>query len=50
MLELSSLRLRCWGESGPVEGCRVVEDSSSTTLCVPAEDFQLAVAEQHNLF
>jgi hypothetical protein len=27
-----------------------MEDSSSTTLCAPAEDFQLAVVEQHNLF
>jgi hypothetical protein len=25
-------------------------DSSDTTLCVPAEDFQLAVAEQQNWF
>jgi hypothetical protein len=49
LLEPSSLRLRCWGEGGPVEGCRVVEGSSGTILCVPAEGFQLAVAEQQNL-
>jgi hypothetical protein len=34
-----------WEEGGLVGGCRVVVDSSGTTLCVPAEDFQLAVAE-----
>jgi hypothetical protein len=45
LLELSSLRLRRWGEGGPIEGCRVAEGSSGTTLCVPIEDFQLAVAE-----
>jgi hypothetical protein len=39
-----------WEEGGLVGGCRVVVDSSSTTLCVPAEDFQLAVAAQQNLF
>jgi hypothetical protein len=50
LLELSSLQLQHWGEGGPVEGCQVVEGSSGTTLCVPAEDFQLAVAEQQNLF
>jgi hypothetical protein len=50
LLEPSSLRLRRWGEGGPVEGCRVVVDSSGTTLCVPAEDFQLAIAEQQNWF
>jgi hypothetical protein len=50
LLEPSSLRLQRWGEGGPVEGCQVVEGSSSTTLCVPADDFQLAVAEQQNLF
>jgi hypothetical protein len=49
-LENSSLRLWRWGEGGPVEGCRVVEGSSGTILCVPAEGFQLAVAEQQNLF
>jgi hypothetical protein len=27
-----------------------VVDSSGTTLCVSAEDFQLAVAAQQNLF
>jgi hypothetical protein len=37
---------RCWEEGGLVRGCWVVVDSSGTTLCVPAEDFQLAVAEQ----
>jgi hypothetical protein len=50
MLEPFSLLLRCWAEGGLVEGCRVVVDSSGTTLCVPTEDFQLAVAEQQNLF
>jgi hypothetical protein len=50
LLEPFSLRLRRWGEGGPVGGCRVVVDSSGTVLCVPAEDLQLAVAEQHNLF
>jgi hypothetical protein len=45
-----SLWLRRWGEGGPVGGCRVVVDSSGTTLCVPAEDFQLAVAEQQSMF
>jgi hypothetical protein len=49
LLEPSSLRLRCWGEGGPVEGCRVAEGSCGTTLCAPTEGFQLAVAEQ-NLF
>jgi hypothetical protein len=39
LLEPSSLRLRCWGEGGPVEGCRVVEGSSCTILCVHAEGF-----------
>jgi hypothetical protein len=48
LLEPSSLRLRRWGEGGPVEGCRVAVDNSGTTLCVPIEDFQLAVAEQQN--
>jgi hypothetical protein len=33
-----------------VGGCRVVVDSSDTTLCVPVEVFQLAVAAQQNLF
>jgi hypothetical protein len=50
LLEPFSLRLQCWGEGGPVGGCRVVVDSSDTTLYVPAEDFQLAVAEQQSLF
>jgi hypothetical protein len=50
LLEPFSLRLQCWGEGGPVGGCRVMVGSSGTTLCVPAEDFQLAVAEQQNLF
>jgi hypothetical protein len=50
LLEPSSLQLRRWGEGGPVEGCRVVEGSSGTILCVPVEGFQLAVAEQQNLF
>jgi hypothetical protein len=50
LLEPFSLRLRRWGEGGPVGGCWVVVDSSGTTLCVPAEDFQLAVAEQQTLF
>jgi hypothetical protein len=49
-LKPSSLRLRHWGEGGPVEGCRVVEGTSGTILCVPAEGFQLAVAKQQNLF
>jgi hypothetical protein len=50
LLEPSLLRLWRWGEGGLVEGCRVAVDSSNTTLCVPAEDLQLAVAEQQNLF
>jgi hypothetical protein len=50
MLKPSLLLPRHWEEGGLVGGCRVVLDSSGTTLCVPAEDFQLAVAEQHNLF
>jgi hypothetical protein len=32
LLEPSSLLLRRWGGSGPVEGCRVVEGSFGTTL------------------
>jgi hypothetical protein len=50
MLEPFLLLPRRWEEGGLVGGCRVVVDSSGTTLCVPAEDFQLAVAEQQNLF
>jgi hypothetical protein len=50
MLELFSLQPRCWEEDGPVGGYRVVVNSSGTTLCVPAEDSQLAVVEQHILF
>jgi hypothetical protein len=50
MLEPSLLLPRRWEEGGLVGGCLVVVDSSDTTLCVPAEDFQLAVAEQHSLF
>jgi hypothetical protein len=50
MLKPFLLLPRCWEEGGLVGGCRVVVDSSGTTLCVPAEDFQLAVAEQQNLF
>jgi hypothetical protein len=50
MLEPSLLLLRRWEEGGLVGGCRVVVDCSDTTLCIPAEDFQLAVAEQQNLF
>jgi hypothetical protein len=50
LLEPFLLRLRRWGEGGPVGGCRVVVDSSGTTLCVPAEDFQLTAEEQQNLF
>jgi hypothetical protein len=45
VLELSSLRLRRWGEGGLVKGCRVAKGSSGTTLCVPTEDFQLAVVD-----
>jgi hypothetical protein len=50
MLEPFLLLPRRWEEGGLVGGCRVVVDRSETTLCVPAEDFQLAVAEQQNLF
>jgi hypothetical protein len=50
MLEPFLLLPRRWEEGGLVGGCRVVVDSSGTTLCVPVEDFQLAVAVQHNLF
>jgi hypothetical protein len=50
MLEPFSLLPRCWEEGGLVGVCRVVVNSSNTTLCVPAEDFQLAVAAQQNLF
>jgi hypothetical protein len=49
MLEPFLLLLWRWEEGGLVGGCQVVVDSSSTTLCVPAEDFQLAVAEKQNL-
>jgi hypothetical protein len=50
LLESFSLQPRCWKGGGLVGGCRVVVDSSGTTLCVPAEDLQLVVAEQQNLF
>jgi hypothetical protein len=50
LLELFLLQSRHWEEGGLVGGCWVVVDSSGTTLCVPAADFQLAVAEQQNLF
>jgi hypothetical protein len=50
MIEPFSLLPRRWEEGGLVGGCQIVVDSSGTTLCVPAEDFQLAVAEQQNLF
>jgi hypothetical protein len=50
LLEPFLLLPRHWGEGGLVGGCQVVVDSFGTTLCVPAEDFQLAVAEQQNLF
>jgi hypothetical protein len=50
MLELFSFPPRRWGEGGPVGGYRVVVDNSGTILCIPAEDFQLAVTKQHNLF
>jgi hypothetical protein len=50
MLEPFLLLPQRWEEGGLVGGCRVVVDSSGTTLCVPAEDFQLAVAVQQNLF
>jgi hypothetical protein len=46
LLELFSLQPWRWEEGVLVGGCRVVVDSSGTTLCVPAEDLQLAVAEQ----
>jgi hypothetical protein len=39
MLEPFLLLPRRWEEGGLVEGCRLVVDSSGTTLCVPAEDF-----------
>jgi hypothetical protein len=42
LLELSSLRLRRWGEGGPVKGCRVAEGSSGTTLCAPANGFSVS--------
>jgi hypothetical protein len=46
MLEPSLLLPQRWEEGSLVGGCRVVVDSSGTTLCIPAEDFQLVVAEQ----
>jgi hypothetical protein len=46
LLEFFSLQPQRWEGGGLVGGCWVVVDSSGTTLCVPAEDFQLAVAEQ----
>jgi hypothetical protein len=48
MLEPFSLLPRRWEEGGLVEGCRVVVDSFGTTLCVPVEDFLVAVAKQQN--
>jgi hypothetical protein len=50
MLEPFLLLPRHWEEGGLVGGCRVVVVSSSTILCVPAEDFQSAVAAQQSLF
>jgi hypothetical protein len=50
MLEPFLLLPRRWEEGGLVGGCWVVVDSSGTTLCVPTEDFQSAVAAQQNLF
>jgi hypothetical protein len=50
MLEPFLLLPRHWEEGGLVGGCRAVVDRSGTTLCVPVEDFQLAAAEQQNLF
>jgi hypothetical protein len=46
LLEPSWLQRRRWGGGGPVEGCRVVEGNSGTTLCARTEGFQLAAAEQ----
>jgi hypothetical protein len=45
MLEPALLLPQRWEEGGLVGGCRVVVGNSGTTLCVPVEDFQLAVAE-----
>jgi hypothetical protein len=39
MLEPFLLLPQRWEEGGLVGGCRIVVDSSSTTLCVPVEDF-----------
>jgi hypothetical protein len=44
--EPSLLRQRRWGEGGPAEGCRVAASSCGTTLCAPADGFQLVAAEQ----
>jgi hypothetical protein len=44
--EPSLLRQQCWGEGGPAEGCRVVAGSCGTTLCAPADGFQLVATEQ----
>jgi hypothetical protein len=46
MLELFLILPQHWEEGGLVGGYQVVVDSSGTTLCVPEEDSQLAVAEQ----
>jgi hypothetical protein len=50
MLEPFFLQPRHWEEGGPDGGCRIVVDNSGTMLCVPAEDSQYAVTEQHKLF
>jgi hypothetical protein len=46
LLGPSWLQPRRWGGGGPAGGCRVAAGSSGTTLCAPAEGFQLAAAEQ----
>jgi hypothetical protein len=46
LCEPSLLRQRRWGGGGPAGGCRVAAGSCGIVLCVPAEGFQLAVAEQ----
>jgi hypothetical protein len=46
MLELFSLLLQHWKEGGPIGGYRVEGENSGTTLCVAAEDFQLAATKQ----
>jgi hypothetical protein len=46
LCEPSLLRQQRWGGGGLAGECRVAAGSCGTVLCVPAEGFQLAVAEQ----